>query len=277
MQPMTEAGTFQSFLEQLRSKHPEQTEAQRLQRNADVFNAQARPVDETGYDCPKCKNRGLFMVIIDGSEYMRRCECMQIRASILRMKESGLGEQIQRCRFDTFNAETDWQRAMLDSARRYVSEGIEKGAWFYAGGAVGCGKTHVCTAIVGELLKTRAALYVPWQTAVTQLRANVYDEEEYSDQLNRYKRIPVLYVDDFFKPIEGLKPQPGDLRIAYDLINYRYINKLPTIISSEYYSMELIELDEATGSRIYEKAKGYTVNIKREAGKNYRYRDAEPV
>jgi hypothetical protein len=52
---------------------------------------------------------------------------------------------------------------------------------------------------------------------------------------------------------------------------------LPTIISSEYYSMELIELDEATGSRIYEKAKGYTVNIKREAGKNYRYRDAEPV
>jgi len=41
-------------------------------------------------------------------------------------------------------------------------------------------------------------------------------------------------------------------------INHRYITRLPTLISSERTPMELLEIDEATGSRIIETVTGVT-------------------
>ena len=40
----------------------------------------------------------------------------------------------------------------------------------------------------------------------------------------------------------------GDINIAFEIINYRYINDLITIISSELLLDEIINIDEATGS-----------------------------
>ena len=47
------------------------------------------------------------------------------------------------------------------------------------------------------------------------------------------------------------------------------------IVSSEKYMFELLEYDEATSSRLYERAKGYTVNVKRDTARNYRMKGAD--
>ena len=49
----------------------------------------------------------------------------------------------------------------------------------------------------------------------------------------------------------------------FEIINYRYINKLPIIVSSEYSIDELLNFDEAIGSRIYEMCKDYLVEIEK--------------
>ena len=43
-----------------------------------------------------------------------------------------------------------------------------------------------------------------------------------------------------------------------------------TIISSEKTLREILDIDEAVGSRIYEMAQGYILNISADPAKNYR-------
>ena len=83
-----------------------------------------------------------------------------------------------------------------------------------------------------------------------------------------------LYIDDLFKPIRGdrgdIPASAADLRLAFQLINYRYVHRLPTVISSEKYLTEIMDLDEAIGSRIYERARGYILTVNRDAARNRR-------
>lgn len=233
--------------------------------------------DEDGYNCEKCKNRGYSVKLIFRSgmwyEVCETCDCMKVRHSIARMKLSGLENTIKAQRLSTFNATNYWQEKMLEKARAYIAQGAADGDWFFIGGQSGAGKTHICTGIARELLyQGREVRYIVWEQVVKALKA-IVNEPEYGEELGKLERAEVLYIDDLFKPINEKPPTDADLRVAFELINYRYVNKLPTIISSERYLGEIMELDEATGGRIYERSRGYTVIIERNPGANYRKRE----
>ena len=266
---------------------PEMTEAEReayYTEKCRIFNEEPGNRNEKdGYDCPACKNRGYIWVVCrrdgfyengaDFSEAQRDCKCKPIRAAIMRMKRSGLEGVIKKYTFDSFKAETAYQQYMLSKAQQFT---ITPSPMFYIGGASGSGKTHICTAIVAQLLRDgKAAYYMLWQDEVTRLKANLMDEQAHEKQMQQLKTVDVLYIDDFFKPIirDGVpgRPTDADVRLAYELINYRYNNKgLITIISSERYANEVLDIDEATGGRIIEYAGEYLITIKREPGRNYR-------
>lgn len=246
-----------------------------MARKIERFNAEVGRLNlEDGYNCDKCNNRGYIGRILmrNGCLYEQypECSCMAIRRSVMRMKASGLENAIRQQRFDNFETKEPFQQRMVEVAKAYATGGAKEGKWFFIGGAVGCGKTHICTAICRALLMTSPVHYMPWQTESTELKALVNDEEEYSRKLNRLKTVEVLYIDDFFKPVNGAPPTQADVKLAYDVINYRYINRLATIISSERVLDELLDIDEATASRIAERSKGYFLTIGRAKGRNYR-------
>jgi DNA replication protein DnaC len=100
--------------------------------------------------------------------------------------------------------------------------------------------------------------------------------------MKRYQGAQLLLLDDFLKPGRDRKgneegASAADMRLAFDLLNARYLNRLPTIISSEWHIGELAEMDEATASRIYERCGEFMVNIKRAAGRNWRFRNMKMV
>lgn len=251
-----------------------------MRRVADNYNASVGNLNAVdGHNCDKCNNRGYTQAVErrNGMVYspMQECECMQIRSALHRIRVSGLESSIKRCTFDAFVERADWQRSMKTSALDYCRAGAKGGHWFFAGGAVGCGKTHICTAIAGELLKSMPLHYMVWTSESTRLKAVINEADEYGPAVHKLKTVDALYIDDFFKPAvdrdgRSVPPTPADIRLAYDIINHRYINHMPTIISSERYLTELIDIDGAVGSRIYEKAKRYCVTIKRDGRKNYR-------
>ena len=76
------------------------------------------------------------------------------------------------------------------------------------------------------------------------------------------KKVDVLFIDDLFKPTAG-KPRASEFTIEkmYAVINYRYLNKKPILISSELTVDELVKVDPALGSRIYEMCEDYVVQI----------------
>ena len=163
-----------------------------------------------------------------------------------------------------------WQQNIKNKAIEYTRQ--DKKQWFYIGGQVGSGKTHLCTSIVNELMKQGfSARYMLWRDEIVKLKANVMDAQEYNLAIHDWKNVAVLYIDDLFKTKKGKMPTTADIQIAFEIINYRYNNKeLLTLFSSEKLINELLDIDEATGSRIFQMAKNYIIEIRPDKRKNIR-------
>lgn len=221
--------------------------------------------DLTGYDCELCHNKGHSLRLIDGREVYEECRCMEIRKSLRQIKLSGLERAIQSKTFATFEEREDWQRRMKEKAVQYAKN---PEGWFIACGQPGSGKTHICTAIAGELLRKGIAVrYMLWREDSVPLKAVTTDKEEYFRRMEPLKKAQCLYIDDLFK---GGTSAP-DLKLAFELLDYRYRNDLPTILSTEKNLSDLDEIDEGIGSRIREMSQGRRVWIAKDKRKNWRY------
>lgn len=242
-----------------------------VQRYCDILNA--RRVDGSDYNCDLCGNKGYIFRPVDGEPVAYPCKCKGTRDSIKRMKRSGLESTIRNCTFASFQVSETWQKHMADVARDYVRE---PQGWFYIGGQVGCGKSHLCTAMVREfLLQGMEARYFPWRDGVARLKGQL-NTEEYDRAMRDLKSVRVLYVDDLFKggSADG-RPSQADINIAFELLNHRYLDRgLITILSSELTVEDLMRLDEAVGSRVYERSKGHYLAIDRDPAKNWRMKGA---
>lgn len=253
---------------------PEQYE----QNKADAYNfLEGHLNDIDGYDCPICKNKGNIMKVKCDErgfyyESAMDCKCMKSRIAIRRLKASGLEKFVRDCTFDKYDATETWQIVLKQAAMDYARNPI---GWFFIGGQTGTGKTHLCTAICRELLLDGyGVVYMPWRTEAVKIKSFINDSEVYETMVNPLKNADVLYIDDLFKTAanegEGQKPTAGDINLAFAIINYRYTNNLPTIITSESTSPELLSIDEATGGRLVERAKNNFYDIAKDRSKNYR-------
>ena len=111
-----------------------------------------------------------------------------------------------------------------------------------------------------------------WCDESTKLKGIVNEAEERDKLMAELKNVDVLYIDDFFKTQKGANPSPADVRLAFEILNYRYTNKKMTIISSERESGDIVNIDEAVGGRIVEmsRPRGFCINLGNDRAKNYR-------
>lgn len=214
------------------------------------------------YDCAKCKNTGY---VETDSNTIARCRCYKIRQSLDFIQKSGLEEALKHNTFANFKAETEEQRRVKSLAERYVENGGEN--WLLLCGQSGSGKTHLCTAVVGELLKRgKAVLYLPYRDELPRIKSYILDNESYRHLMSRWQQYEVLYIDDLFKGTTTER----DKSIIFELIDYRYRNRLKTIISTEYSINSLLKLEEAITGRIMERCGEWKYEAKKDSGKNYR-------
>jgi DNA replication protein DnaC len=209
------------------------------------------------------------------------------RASLIRLKNSGFGETIDDVKaflaeytFDTFNTREEWQKKMLEKCRQFLAQDEHK--WLYISGQPGCGKTHLGTAVCGELLaKGKPTRYMTHRELINTLIASQNDEDYY-DIVREYGTVEVLYLDDFFKPVKNdrgdvTRPTAAEVKHTFEVLNMRLVRNGITIITSERSLMEICDIDEALGSRIKQKCGKYTMDILRKPGRNYRMRDIERI
>lgn len=287
---------MESILEMLRAKGLVTTSEapdpkQYAQFRVDSLNSAVGDRDkEDGYNCPICKNKGYVAVLMetDDGEYthaVRDCKCAETRRSILRMQRSGLKDVIRNYTFDRFEATEPWQQTIKAAAMDYAKS---PDGWFALCGQSGSGKTHLCTAICRELLlRGDQVLYMLWRDDIAKIKQTAmgskFDDEatELHRLLGKFKTAKVLYIDDFFKTgatAESATQHPtvADINYAFEIINYRYNNPgLITIISTELTEDELLDIDEAIGGRIYERAKAFSIG--RDRRKNYRVRNTVEI
>lgn len=268
------------FRKLFRSDAPVPTPAEMVQTRVDTANAEKGNLNEKdGYNCDLCMNRGFFEKVKEenGRFYESRidCVCMKARKSIRLMRKSGLNDVIRECTFEKWDSSENWQRNIKEIALTFVEDCQ---GWFFIGGQSGSGKTRICTTICRSfLLAQKEVVYMQWREESSKLKFSGNDHEKSSEQLKRFKTAEVLYIDDLFKCGKNQdgsmqRPTSADIGLAFEILNYRY-NKpeLLTIISSELTTAELLEIDEAIGSRIYDRAK--SINIQRSRTKNYRLKN----
>lgn len=217
----------------------------------------------TGIDCPECLNRGYsFQVDESGRRYSVECSCMAARRNLWRIAASGLSDLVERYTFDSWKTPEPWQKMLLDRAKQYAER---PDGWFAVCGSTGTGKSHICTAICGELMRRGMDVrYMLWRDIGTKLKASVTDPELYQTLIQPLKTARVLYIDDLFKTGKGTSPTTADVNLAFEILNSRYNSSgLYTIISTEMSVDELMDTDEAVGGRIYERTKrnGNCINL----------------
>ena len=232
------------------------------------WNKQKQP-PSYGIDCPICFNKGYIRKKKNKSgendlinSYLVECSCMKKRKAISNAKKSGLGELLEHrvANYKPYNKTT---LEMRNLAIKYIKE--KSSDWFVLLGQSGSGKTMICSAICNELLNQgKEVIYQSWNTLVSEYKHQLRNGS--NESIEKLQTVEILYLDDLFK---GSQSDFDVKNIAYDIINYRYNNRLTTIISSEYTLNELIDIDSAIAGRIKQRAKEYLLEIK---GKENNYR-----
>lgn len=266
-----------------RIQHKSKKDSISMEKSSDDTPKEEMPKEEMSYlpiknkpiqqgICPICRGEGIVKIIKNGIEYFSNCPCLKKEIIKMQMQKAGICESLERYTFDSFKTEELWQEKLKQKALSFLEE---KQKWFFVGGQVGCGKTHICTAILNAFLnKGYSVKYIIWVNEIVKLKANKMEDEAYNRLIEPLQRVDVLYIDDFFKTEKGKKPSEADIKTAFEIINYRYVNaNLITIFSTEKTIDDLMEIDEAIGSRIHQKTKGYRNIIRQEAERNWRLKE----
>ncbi|CEP41773.1 ATP-binding protein [Paraclostridium sordellii] len=212
------------------------------------------------YNCDKCRD---LTFILDGDTAVS-CDCRSLRQTESILKLSGISEEFRKKTFDSFNYAYDIQTIdAYSKASGYYSSFLDirssrKNSIMFLG-QVGSGKTHLSLAIANKLMDDGfGVLYMPYRDVITRIKQNVMNGEEYERIVNRYKNAKVLLIDDLFKG----SISKSDVNIVFEIVNFRYFNNLPMIVSCEKSADELLDIDEAIGSRLIEMSKDYLVEMK---------------
>lgn len=216
---------------------------------------------QDSYNCAKCRDTG---IIYDAETNTARiCECQEKVRYQKMLQASGISEQFLKIGFKEFKTKTEFQKIAKAQATSYVKnfEQIEKdrnNSIAFLGNC-GTGKTHLSIAIANNLMaKNIGVLYMPYREIITRIKQVITDEFEYARVMNKYKTARVLLIDDFAKG----KTTESDTNIMFEIINFRYLNRKPIILSSELLQDDLLDFDEAVGSRLIEMAKGRIIEAK---------------
>jgi len=234
------------------------------------LTSQSSNLDQTElphYECHICRDTGFILTEADGTLLATLCKCREVKKYKRILRESGISEAFQKKTFDVFDTKghEELQRAKK-AAMEYVNGYHERGDRHYSImflGQPGSGKTHLAIAIANCLMNQFIPVkYVIYSEMVRELKAKQHCPEEFQKAIWPYQEVEVLLIDDLFKNAtrQG-RIQETDLNVVFEVINHRYMKRLPTIISSEYHVKELFSIDEALASRLIEMSRGWIVTI----------------
>lgn len=225
--------------------------------------------DVIEYNCPICRD---FLYIITKENQAIPCKCKNKVEAEIKLENSGLDIFFKDKTFSKFEADTPVLREAKNISMDYCikfKEDPDYNKSILLCGQPGAGKTHLGTAIMLNLIDSNIyCIYEDHIKMMINLKQSVLDDVIYNKQLNKYINAKILFLDDFLKG----KQNEVDLKYIFEVINRRYADKKPMIISTEKSPEELLEFDEAIGSRIIEMCGGIDGNIVFFEGKDLNYR-----
>ena len=177
------------------------------------------------------------------------------------IKNSKMSKRNLNYKFDNFAPNTS-NKKVLDNLKKYSEKlvnDIEKKGLILIGDN-GVGKTHLACSIANKLIENGTpVIYGTLINLLAELR-NSYDTDNNISEMEiikLYENVDLLIIDDLGKE----KPSEWGLEKLFTIVNSRYENNLPVIITTNYNQNALVERLSLNGeietaksiiSRLYE-------------------------
>ncbi|MCS7221906.1 MAG: ATP-binding protein [Anaerolineae bacterium] len=181
-----------------------------------------------------------------------RCKEEEIRRRRLaRLRTASNLDALQHMTFETFRPEgiglSEERRRNLcsayEAARRFAEQ---PEGWLLLMGGYGCGKTHLAAAIANErLARGDTVLFIAVPDLLDYLRATFSPTSDvgYDEQFEAIRQAPLLILDD----LGAQASTPWAQEKLFQLFNYRYNARLPTVITT---NQRLDEIEIRVRSRL---------------------------
>lgn len=178
---------------------------------------------------------------------MLRCACRSDDQTQRRLAVSELGMYAEMT-FETFRC-VKGTKIAFSAAQQFAQQPT---GWLLLIGDFGSGKTHLAAAVAREAaIAGHDVLFRPVPDLLDELRAG-YDDPTVSfmQRMERLKRVAVLILDDYGAASET----PWTRDKLFQLINSRYVEKRPTIITTNLTLAAIREQHGRIGSRLGDRA-----------------------
>ena len=180
-----------------------------------------------------------------GQAFPCQCQVKKGKKAGLWQEMGGPGpELLKRMTFDKFDRRGELppeQRQNLEQALRLAREfAKEPEGWLVFLGVSGCGKTHLATAIANHrLAQGQAVSFASIHELLDHLRSAYSPEAKtsYDDTFEGVKKAPLLILDN----LGAHSTSPWAEEKLFQIINYRYNNRVPTLFTSHKRLEEIVD------------------------------------
>ncbi|MCL4499407.1 MAG: ATP-binding protein [Chloroflexi bacterium] len=212
--------------------------------------------------CPICKGSGYLRADVPyGHPFFGRlfpCECLEAAQRERDFEDlqrfSNLGPFKDKT-FDNFDGDVTGAAEAYKAAREFAQNPLNR--WLVLLGGCGCGKTHLAAAIANAAVGQHIpSLFTVVPDLLDHLRATFGPAStiQYDELFEKVRATPLLVLDDL--GTENATPWAEEK--LYQILNYRYNERLPTVITT---NRELRSIDERIRSRMQDKALVTLVSI----------------
>jgi len=229
----------------------------------------APKLDDEVIECPKCFGTGMEIVSGKGA---RICGCRKLRSQSGQFESVRLPKRYDGFHFNSYNAETDSQKAAFKLAQNLTHEYPAVSRGLLLMGTVGVGKTHLAVSILKGLTERGfRCLFYDFASLLKEIQDS-YNPNTHASEfgvLAPVLKADVLVLDE----LGGSKPTDWVRDTMAHVINTRYNDKKLTIFTTNYTDERRTERDEVLEdrigtrlrSRLYEMCKTVVID-----GKDYR-------
>lgn len=210
--------------------------------------------------CPRCGGVGFVVLDLPMShpDFGRAvpCACRQqerMEKRVRALQERSSLSTLQRLTFDTFIPEPSHLPPSIaynvhrayDTCKYYAQE---PEGWLVITGTYGCGKTHLAAAIANaRVAMGEPAIFMVIPDLLDHLRStyNPQSAMRYDDLFEQLRNTPLLILDDLGTQSSTQWAQEK----LFQLLNHRYIARLPTVITT---NQRIDELEPRLRSRLHD-------------------------
>jgi DNA replication protein DnaC len=173
-------------------------------------------------------------------------------------KKSAMSKRARACKFDGYQLNmynSEAFKVCKDYGENFNKIKNKPRNGLFIVGECGVGKSHIAFATANELIENeKRVICTSMIDLLADLRANFNNSETETKTLAKYSNCDLLILDDLGKE----KPTEWALQMMYSIVDNRYNNLKPIIVTTNYTASDLVKRftinsDSATASAIIDR------------------------